>query len=501
MSLSELIRMFAITSNESIEKPEMISEIKEYLHVKRKIENDIINQLKNDADKKLILLLGNVGDGKSHLIGIIKKEKNLFCEYEYINDATESIAPDKTVNETLQERLLKYNDENLKIGKGKLILAINTGVLHSFFLSEEAQNFRELKKYVEETEVLKSFKSKSVENKIFSHISFDDYPLIEVKNGRLKSDFVSEFLKKITINTEENPFYRAYLTSKESEKNCKILIENFEFLSSKIVQDNIVDLLVKLSIEKKITLTVRNIYDFIYEIINTSSEEYQELPNLLYNKTKANKYIKELIDYDPCSLSNLKIEEMISHKKKDKKNNQYKIRKYYLQEKDCFLEGIYKDFLEIIIEIEEDKTEKIDKFIKKDFYTSFINWYGYSNKQDKLVIDKNKSYQILYKLEDLYFKSKKGKNNTVEIYFEDNEKIFIELDFLLYSIIKKHSSGYILKKIDRKNSLDFERFIQKIIENNRKNERNYQYVYQNGTNNINFQKRRDQIKIFDLRGE
>ncbi|PTJ06342.1 DNA phosphorothioation-dependent restriction protein DptF, partial [Staphylococcus succinus] len=102
-----------------------------YIHVERPIEFKLKNALKNLKAKNhgIILLVGSVGDGKSHLLSYFNKNNNELLDDVYIyNDATESNNPYRTAVQTLTEKLENYERGSLK----KLIIAINIGMLHNF---------------------------------------------------------------------------------------------------------------------------------------------------------------------------------------------------------------------------------------------------------------------------------------------------------------------------------------------------------------------------------
>ena len=63
------------SSQEAIENPNEFSSFKDYLHVERTIQNDMMSALTAAAGQntsQLIFLCGSVGDGKSHLLSYVK---------------------------------------------------------------------------------------------------------------------------------------------------------------------------------------------------------------------------------------------------------------------------------------------------------------------------------------------------------------------------------------------------------------------------------------------
>lgn len=59
------------SSSEAVDNDEEFSPFKMYMHIHRSLEDDLIKkieQAKENTGKSLILVCGNVGDGKSHVI-------------------------------------------------------------------------------------------------------------------------------------------------------------------------------------------------------------------------------------------------------------------------------------------------------------------------------------------------------------------------------------------------------------------------------------------------
>lgn len=145
------------SSSDSIDNVEKFDQFKSYMHVVRKMEEDLkglLRKVNASGKKTLVLLCGSAGDGKSHLLSYLKNldEEHLIDDYFVYNDATESSAPSKTAIETLNEFLSDYRDENLASLGQNVILAINLGVLSNFIDSKYADHFCTLRKYIENIE-------------------------------------------------------------------------------------------------------------------------------------------------------------------------------------------------------------------------------------------------------------------------------------------------------------------------------------------------------------
>ena len=101
---------------------------KKYLHIERDVEKKLRTIITNASEtnkSQLLLVCGNVGDGKSHILSHLHDElKDVISQFIIHNDATESHNPNESSNETLYKLLEGFKDENLKESKDKVILAI-----------------------------------------------------------------------------------------------------------------------------------------------------------------------------------------------------------------------------------------------------------------------------------------------------------------------------------------------------------------------------------------
>lgn len=286
--LSDLNRLRK-SSSESIDNVEKFDRFKEYMHVTRMVEEDLKNILRkvNEVNKKsLVLLCGSAGDGKSHLLSYLKNsdEEKLIEGYTIYNDATESSAPSKTAIETLNELLDEFKDTNLEIPGKNVILAINLGVLSNFIESEYGENYQELRRYVEENNILTNMVNhkgySSMSN--FQHVSFSDYHMFSLTEKGIHAGYIEEILSKVFRASEENVFYLSY------ENNCNgcplaqkcPVKKNYEFLENEKVQNYVAELLVKSAIKDKMILTTREILNFIYDMLVAQDFNYTDLQKL-----------------------------------------------------------------------------------------------------------------------------------------------------------------------------------------------------------------------------
>lgn len=215
--LVEELRKLKKSSLEAVDSEKEFSDFKQYMHIHRKVEDDLINTIehaKNLPGKCLVLVCGNVGDGKSHLISYLKHHENRYLDgFEIHNDATESFDRYKDEKQTLAEVLSEFSDERLQEdGNSKKIVAINMGVLSNFLESEQGSDFTKLAQYVEDNKILTSTDIGEVsdENNIFFHVNFGDYHIYRLSDGKIESPYISQLMDKVFTDLLNNHFYSAY---------------------------------------------------------------------------------------------------------------------------------------------------------------------------------------------------------------------------------------------------------------------------------------------------
>ena len=285
------------SSKEAVENITSFSEFKNYMHVKRNVQDELFNIIEKSSksnSSKLILVCGGVGDGKSHIISYFKNNyPDIISEFEIHNDATESFEPGKTSIDTLNDVLKDFNDDNILHSNKKLILAINLGALSNFIDSKYQENFKNLKQYVEEKKILDvDISDNSYEEESnFQFINFSDYHIYSLTEEKAKSQYVEDIINKIVQDDERNIFKNSY---KSNCQNCDINYKcpikiNYEMLMKESVKEKLIDVLIECVVKDKLIVSTRSLLNFIYDfIVNT------ELDN------KNNEELKVYIDKISC---------------------------------------------------------------------------------------------------------------------------------------------------------------------------------------------------------
>lgn len=273
--LYSLLSRLNESSKEAVESAELpLSSLKQYLHVERPIEKKLVQLLQQPEQKRLTLLIGSVGDGKSHILSHLQSaEPELMSRYKnkIWNDATESLSPRKTAMETLFEKLIPFSDQRLTEGSDEFVLAINLGVLHKFLYDyvnslNSDYTFNELIAYVEQSGIFENEISQALEHECFSMVSFSDYPMYELTKGGVESSFLMQILSKMFDQNDDNPFYLAY--EEDIRQGIDSIVHrNFLFMNNLNARRNLVNLIARSLLKEKAVLSMRQFFNLIYEVM------------------------------------------------------------------------------------------------------------------------------------------------------------------------------------------------------------------------------------------
>lgn len=316
-----------------------LNEFKKYLHIEREVEKKlkkIITKASENNKSQLLLVCGNVGDGKSHILSHLHDElKDVISKFIIHNDATESHNPNESSNETLYKLLEGFKDDNLKNSNDKIILAINLGTL-SKFIEEYGEEFKALKEYINknkilDTDLIHNDEFDTASN--FHHVNFTDYHLYSLTSEGAVSELITILFERIAADNNANSLYKAYVSYKEildDELACPILY-NYEFLFSENNRQIIAQLIIKAIVKSKEIVSLRTLLNFIYDIIvpvdladlngtdyihrisNFSSTEFLAnlLPNYIFEHPELSSLFEKIERLDPCLTRDAETDEVL----------------------------------------------------------------------------------------------------------------------------------------------------------------------------------------------
>lgn len=311
--ITELFKQLNRGSLGAVQNGCQLSELTQYLNVDRMIEKNIEGHMKaiQSNGGGLVLLIGNAGDGKSHIISKLKA-CGLYNDFEFYNDATASCSPKMSSIDTLKMVLRYFDDEHIESTNKKMILAINLGKLNEFVGDENFSKIGSIAK-----NVLSERYEKCDQKTYLRYISFSNQQNFELtQDGTdypVDSSFIHEVLDKITLENNSNPFYRAYCDTVCSLGNLYPEVINYKLLSLTPVKNTITKLIIEATIRFQLIFTPRDFFDFLCSIIIFPySGSYKEglhffeslLPTLLY-EGKSSKIQRAVNLLDPLRVSSL----------------------------------------------------------------------------------------------------------------------------------------------------------------------------------------------------
>lgn len=423
-----------------------LDDLKEYLHIERMVEKNLkklIVQSSKETKAQLILVCGNVGDGKSHVLSYLKQQiKTEIDEFIIHNDATEAFNPNESFIDTLLRVLDDFRDEKIEHSTKKILLAINLGTLNNF-LDQKEDVFSKLAAYVSDKGILEAdlIKDNTFDSKSsFQFVNFTDYQLYSLTEEGPVSNLLSVLLEKIASKKKINPIYKSYLNFREKyqdEKHSPIFY-NYEFLFDQENRENIVQLVIKAIIKSKEIISLRSILNFIYDLIipivyQVDSDEqflqclkkqkevqYLEniIPNYLFEHADLSNLLNKISKEDPCNFRSelsdddiirvinaddlekfieSKIDERLLHdnllslltNRKDNKTLLTKsfLRLDYFNKKEAFfdLDKGYKDYVQYLYYYNCNNSKKL-----KPLYGIVLkackNWNGKPQKDNRIII-------------------------------------------------------------------------------------------------------------------
>lgn len=513
--------MLQSSSKETVIHANSFSSFSKYMHTKRNIENEIveiITNLNNSDSKKLILLAGSVGDGKSHLISYLNDSYEQYLQdVDIHNDATESFDPQSSSVETLEKVLQSFNDG--KVPNKHIIVAINLGVLHNFYRKQRENNeFNALCNFIDKSGVFEKTATSVVDDQ-FHLFNFASERIFNLKEDGAYSPFFETILKKVVSNDEENPIYRAW--KHDMDNNIVTIAHiNYELLQQEAIQHRILDKLYHVMLLDKLIVSTRSFYNFIYTIIvpieqdfdptKTSFSLQNTLPYLLFEHPERSTILSHIHKIDPL-------------KKRQRKSDEYVANLHILKDKWAYLVDLFEEeqlsdllggaFEQLLKEsIHAKKIDLIAKFIvrmieimkppKNSSYYEFLGylyhyykgngeqiyplvemlkevfekWKGSPEKDYYFVKnDVGSPYRIAY---PVLLEEEPGEEfgilahadvvsnfeNYLTIGFSvENEVVLFELDFYLYELLQKINNGYKPNMEDINSALQFEDFYKQIM--------------------------------------
>lgn len=499
-------------------------ELKQYLHIEREVEaqlRNIIEEKGCQSGPSLVLVCGNVGDGKSHILSSLS-ERLAYAGYKVHNDATESFRPDQNCIDALDEVLDPFSDEKLGTVDCKQVVAINLGTL-SNFLAEKGEKYKCLQSYTKENNIIdrQGNISNAHSNSLFSYINFADYHLFNLNKEGAEVYVVDALLEKVTAKTDQNPIYRAYQESCEEEwaSDC-VILRNYEFLMEERHRKCISNLILQLILKRKQIISIRHLLNFVFDLIIPSKysfipiEDYAQVvekmtlheqliastPYALFDNPSLSNIFHGLSTLDPCLIRKEKLDEEILKLNISEnfffeflKSKGYNIPQDINQGKLVFSEKV-KTYVRLkYFCSDEFKNSIFDEYVKGLFYFNTSNhrklrdihenvkdairrWHGNNDLKDKLMIFMDSTQNQYRVFRDQKINVDLSANNlSSEItelkkfvsefsfkFMTNGDGNMISIDYSLYALLRKINMGYRPNKLDRANYIHFSKFVDQL---------------------------------------
>ena len=234
--------------------------VKDYLYVKPQIQADFERAMVLAKNNDILCLCGSSGDGKSEILTKLYKKFNSSIDFHL--DATHSNSQHKSAIDCLDEKF-----DEFKATDKPLALGINIGMLQKYIKQGSERHFdikESFEKYFKNRHV-KAFKANAV-----SFYDFECYPRLDFTSSKITSDFISDFLSKLTAISIDNPFYRYCQLENQT---TSYLAKNFEILSLPSFQNKLIELFGIARLMEEQFLIPRIFVDFIFQILTMEDED------------------------------------------------------------------------------------------------------------------------------------------------------------------------------------------------------------------------------------
>lgn len=271
----------------------ILQSYKDYLYIETKVEADFKKNLLALKMDEIIFLCGSSGDGKSEILTRYKEGNKSRVDFHL--DATHSFNPSQTAIQALDERFSEFKQSDKP-----LVVGINVGMLGNY-AEEGSEEHGDIKKVVRD--YLSRKRSAIPEQYVF--LNFEDYPKFTFNTENSASDFADQFLKKLTAQTLENPFYALYDKELKSQGHTQ-LTANFALLSRPAVQQSLIGLLLKARLIKDQFLTARALLDFIFQLLAADGYLFD---NLFAGSD--NELLSRIQSFDPSNLHTRTVDEFV----------------------------------------------------------------------------------------------------------------------------------------------------------------------------------------------
>lgn len=278
---------------------DVFDNLKEYLFVEQEIEGDFTKILDSLQPSEIVFLCGSSGDGKSEIL--TRHYDKYSSRFHFHLDATHSFSPYQSAIQALDELFDKRKNDTMP-----MVVGINIGMLANF-ANEGAERHNDIK------ESVGRFLSGEIDlnqnpsrDALFYFLNFEHYPKFQFAlNDRSYSSFAKALMKKLTSQTENNPFYRLAKSDEIARWDSK-LAANFKLLSLESVQEVIITQLFKARLIKDQFVTTRALLDLLHYLLLGRGYLFDNL-----YVGEENELVKRISEFDPARAHTAELDQFV----------------------------------------------------------------------------------------------------------------------------------------------------------------------------------------------
>ena len=283
------------SSSSSSVANEKFSAFNGYMHIFSKMDERLSDVIRKAAGykKSLVLVCGNSGDGKSHLIASLIDEQIIDqSRFDIYIDATSSDKKGMKANVKLREKLEPFTDTNILDGSEyRMIVAINLGVLNDFMKNYEDE-FCVIQNYINQQGLFDNIPAwkfiemqkqrDHIDQYFIGHVDFTSFHRYELNASGLELSFIHGLLEKIIADDSANSMYQAFqqeCAGCPKRVSCPVYWNYSAFIKDSRIRDYVITILAKAIIKNNLSPSVRDINNFFYEVIigNTFSSSMTDV--------------------------------------------------------------------------------------------------------------------------------------------------------------------------------------------------------------------------------
>lgn len=256
-------------------------DLKDWLYVEQEIERDFRQKLSNARPGEMLFLCGSSGDGKSE---ILTRAFNQFRDkVKFHLDATHSFQPHQSAIDALNDLF-----REVKGGNQPLVLGINIGMIGNY-VQEGGAEHDDIKS------AMQTFLDSGRATEPYFFFNFENYPKFQfTEKYEPNADFAKKVMRRLTEQSEENPFFCLYRDSQLANSDS-LLLANYTLLMREGVQDMILANLFKARLVKDQFMTARALLDFLHHLLTG--------PGYLFDNLFSgsdNELVSRVAEFDPA---------------------------------------------------------------------------------------------------------------------------------------------------------------------------------------------------------